>query len=168
MPIKTPKPYKHTKNIANELDYPPILSTKTPKIQNELCFYGRKLKRELCRNTSKQTLRNTFSRGPPNNAYINSKNLDNQLGYYPLLSTKTPKIQNELCFYGRKLKRELCRNTSKQTLRNTFSRGPPNNAYINSKNLDNQLGYYPLLSTRTPKIDTQEYVYQGCPPIKPI
>ena len=30
----------------------------------------------------------------------------NELGYYPLPSTRTPKILNELCFYGRKLKRE--------------------------------------------------------------
>ena len=27
---------------------------------------------------------------------------------------------------------------------------PPYNAYKNSKNIDNQLGYYPLLFTRTP------------------
>ena len=31
----------------------------------------------------------------------------------PLLSTKTPKIKNELCFYGCILQRELCRSTSK-------------------------------------------------------
>ena len=28
---------------------------------------------------------------------------------------------------------------------------PPYNAYKNPKNIDNQLGYHPLLSTRTPK-----------------
>ena len=63
---------------------------------------GRKLKRELCRKSSKQTL----------------------------LSTKTPKTQNELCFDGRKLKHELCRKTSKQTLRNTFYRGSPSLYYL--------------------------------------
>ena len=47
-------------------------------------------------------------------------------------------------------------------------RGPPDNAYKNSNNIDNEFGYYPLLSTKTPKIDPQEYVYQGSPPIKPI
>ena len=30
--------------------------------------------------------------GFPYNAYKNSKNIDNELGYHPLLSTKTPKI----------------------------------------------------------------------------
>ena len=44
----------------------------------------------------------------------------------------------------------------------------PYNAYKNSKNIDNELGYYPLLSTKTPKIDTQKYVFQGSPPIMPI
>ena len=45
---------------------------------------------------------------PPYNAYKNSKNIDKELGYHPLLSTKTPKVENKLCFYGRKLKREVC------------------------------------------------------------
>ena len=37
-----------------------------------------------------------------------------------------------------------------------FIRGPPYNAYKNSKNIDNELGYHPLLSTKTPKIDPKE------------
>ena len=45
---------------------------------------------------------------------------------------------------------------------------PPYNAYKNSKNIDNELGYYPLLCTKTPKIDTHEYVYQGFPPLMGI
>ena len=65
---------------------------------------GQNFKRELCRKTSKYTLRNT---------YKNSKNIDNELGYSALLSTKTPKIWNDLCLDGRKLKRELCQKTSK-------------------------------------------------------
>ena len=32
---------------------PPLLSTKTPKTDNELCFDGRELKHELRRKTSK-------------------------------------------------------------------------------------------------------------------
>ena len=41
--------------------------------------------------------------------------------------------------------------------------------YKNSKNLDNELGYYTLLSTQTPKIDPQQYVYQApSPPLIPI
>ena len=47
-----------------------------------------------------------LSRVPLYKAYKNSKNIDNKLGYYPLPSTKTQKIYNELCFVGRKLKRE--------------------------------------------------------------
>ena len=63
----------------------------------------------------------------------------------------------------RKLICEVCRKTSKKTLRKTFIRGPPYNAYNNSKNIDNELDYYPLLSTKNPKIDNQEYVNQGSP-----
>ena len=34
-------------------------------------------------------------------------------------------------------------------LRNTFIRGPHYNTYKNSKNIDNELGFPPLLSTQT-------------------
>ena len=95
----------------------------------------------------------------------NSKNIDNELCYYPLLCTKSQKIQNELYLDGRKLKHDLCRETSKQTLRITFIKGPPpSTMYKNSKNIDKELGYYTLLSTQTPKIDPQQYVYQPPPP----
>ena len=39
------------------------------------------------------------------------KNIDNELGCPPLLSTKTPNTKNKLCFDGGKLKRELRRKT---------------------------------------------------------
>ena len=109
---------------------------------------------------------------PPSTIYKNSKNIERTLIWYakiktrtlpknvkidpqeyvyqgspPLLSTKAPKSYKELCFDGRKLKHELFRKTSKYTLRNTFIRSPPYNAYKNSKNKDNKLGYTPLLST---------------------
>ena len=51
--------------------------------------------------------------GTPYNAYKISKKIDNELGYPPLLSTKTPKTLNELCFDGRKVTHELFRKTSK-------------------------------------------------------
>ena len=47
-----------------------------------------------------------------------------------------------------------------------FSRGPPpSDAHKNYKNIDNELGYSPILSTKILKIDPQEYVYQAHPHI---
>ena len=48
--------------------------------------------------------------GGPYYAYKNSKNIDNELGYHPQLSTKTPKIWNELCFDARKINAEFVEN----------------------------------------------------------
>ena len=143
----------------------PLLCTKTQKTQNELCFEWRNLKREVCRKTSKQTLRNTLYRVPPSLYYLHKlqkhrtnsvlmsensnakfveKHQNRPSGIrftgvpLPLLSTKTPKTQNELCFDGRKLKHELCRKTANQTLRNTLSGVP-----------------LPIVSTKTPKTQNE-------------
>ena len=72
--------------------------------------------------------------------YKNPKNIDNELGYHPLQSTKKPKI--ELCFYGRKLKRELVEKRQNRTAGIRLSGVPPYNAYKNAKNMDIELGYY--------------------------
>ena len=137
---------------------------------------------EVRRKTSKQTLSNTLIRGPPYNAYKNSKKIDNEAGYPPsLLSSETPKKQKEHCFDGRKLKRELQRKTSKKTLRNTFSRGPKKMKIwdrmklicevcrkTSTKTLWNTFirgpkkggNYYAKFVEKRQK-DPQEYVYQG-------
>ena len=72
-----------------------------------------------------------------------SKNFKKDLHEYVYQGSKKMKIRNR-----RKLICEVCRKTSKKTLMNTFIRGPPPyNAYNKTKNTDNELDYFPLLST---------------------
>ena len=110
----------------------------------------------------KQTLRNTFIRGPPYNTYKNPK----------------PKKQRK--------PKPTKKQTAKQTLRNTFIRCPPYKAYKNQKtkkgkkrqNRPSEIrlsGVPPIMAIKTQnqkkpkgKIDPQKYAYQGSPHIMPI
>ena len=108
--------------------HPPLLSTKTPKTYNELCLDGQKLKHELFRNSSKYTLRNTFSRGPPpSTIYKISKNIERTLFRWAKIKTRI--------------------------FRNTFYRGPPppllSTKVKNSKNIERTLFRWTKIKTRT-------------------
>ena len=80
---------------------------------------------------------------------------------------KIPQVIVRIIFKAGK-KRDFRQKTPMLGPQEHVNQAPLFYAYKNSKNIDKKLGYYSLPSTKTPKIDPQEYVYQGSPPIKPI